>query len=244
MRTYTARIREIRLEAQSQAFWIECPAKAMPAPGQYLLASNLADGGEPLSTVLFPANYGEEAFLAVRVEYSQNNLTAGSTYASPTRWVPGDELRVRGPLGRGFEMPNTMRRLALIDLDGGALRLLPLVSAGMASGADIALFSEAPPAMLPSSVEINSLHSLGEALGWADFIAVDIAVEQVERLGETLGLKAGQYLPCPGQVLVTVPMPCGGVAECGACAVQVKRRWKLACSDGPVFDLRDLLNKG
>jgi NAD(P)H-flavin reductase len=39
-------------------------------------------------------------------------------------------------------------------------------------------------------------------------------------------------------------MPCGGVADCGACAVETRLGWKLACEDGPVFDLIDLLPKG
>jgi len=37
-----------------------------------------------------------------------------------------------------------------------------------------------------------------------------------------------------------VPMPCGGLGDCGLCAVDLKRGWKLACKDGPVFDLNEL----
>jgi hypothetical protein len=36
-------------------------------------------------------------------------------------------------------------------------------------------------------------------------------------------------------------MPCAGLADCGVCAVELRRGWKLACKDGPVFDLRDIL---
>ena len=36
-------------------------------------------------------------------------------------------------------------------------------------------------------------------------------------------------------------MPCGGAAECGICAVPFGRGWKLACKDGPVFELNPLL---
>jgi NAD(P)H-flavin reductase len=248
MRTYTARIREIRLEAQGQAAWIDCPTAAVPAPGQYVLANNPAEADAPLATALFPASYGEAGFLAVQLVPNTNKLTAYSTAnrltAYSTAWLPGAELRLRGPLGRGFALPYSARRLALIDLDGGALRLLPLVAAGLANGADVALFSEAPPTLLPSSVEINPLRSAGEALGWADYMAVDVSLDQVEKLAEYLGLPNGQHLPCPGQVLVATAMPCSGAAECGACAVLVHRRWKLVCTDGPVFDLRDLVGRG
>ena len=239
MRTYTARIREIRLEAQGQVAWIDCPAAAVPAPGQYLLANNTAEADAPLATMLFPTAYDNAGFLAVPLLPNANNLTACST-----AWMPGADLKLRGPLGQGFALPHSTRRLALIDLGGGALRLLPLVGAGLVNGADVALFSEAPPLLLPSSVEINPLRSLGEGLGWADFIAVDVSLDQVENLAELLCLPAGQHLPCPGQALVAAPMPCGGAAECGACAVLVRRRWKLTCTDGPVFDLRDLVGRG
>jgi hypothetical protein len=30
------------------------------------------------------------------------------------------------------------------------------------------------------------------------------------------------------------------MGKCGVCAVKVKRGWKMACVDGPVFDLKDL----
>jgi hypothetical protein len=43
------------------------------------------------------------------------------------------------------------------------------------------------------------------------------------------------------QALVITPMPCGGIAECGVCAVTARRGWKLACKDGPVFDLTELI---
>jgi len=43
------------------------------------------------------------------------------------------------------------------------------------------------------------------------------------------------------QVLVVTPMPCGGLAECGVCAFTTRRGWKMACKDGPVFDLSELI---
>jgi hypothetical protein len=43
------------------------------------------------------------------------------------------------------------------------------------------------------------------------------------------------------QVLIRAPMPCGALAECGVCAVVLRHEWKMACRDGPVFNLKDLL---
>ena len=38
------------------------------------------------------------------------------------------------------------------------------------------------------------------------------------------------------QALVTPPMACG-VGACQGCAVEMRRGIRLACTDGPVFDL-------
>jgi hypothetical protein len=43
------------------------------------------------------------------------------------------------------------------------------------------------------------------------------------------------------QVLIHTPMPCAGLAECGVCAVRDRHDWKMACKDGPVFIMKDLL---
>ena len=40
-------------------------------------------------------------------------------------------------------------------------------------------------------------------------------------------------------VLLEGPIVCG-VGACGVCAVEVRRGTRMICSDGPVFDLRDV----
>ena len=44
------------------------------------------------------------------------------------------------------------------------------------------------------------------------------------------------------QVLLHTPVPCGGVAECGVCAVTLRSGWALACREGPVFALSEVLS--
>ena len=93
---------------------------------------------------------------------------------------------------------------------------------------------------MPASYEINPLRLLPDALAWADFLALDAPLPRLAELRSLLGLRPDQHLPCLAQVLVETPMPCGGVAECGVCAVPARRGWKLACQDGPVFNLDEL----
>jgi len=220
------RVSEIRLWDGQEAAWITCPAKLIPAPGKYTLAWSPEDGEAPLATALFASQVSEQGFLA----------------ALPAlhAWGPGTRLSLRGPLGRGFHLPPVTRRIALVALAGACTRLLPLVQEGLARHAAVALFTDVLPSNLPTSVEVAPLSGLAEALTWADFLAIDVPMEDLPGLVQVLGT-GGRPLPCPAQALVVTPMPCAGAAECGACAMKASGKWKLACKDGPVFDLDELL---
>ena len=74
----------------------------------------------------------------------------------------------------------------------------------------------------------------------ANFTVVDIPIERVDELARLLGVENGKPVP-PGQALVRAPMPCGGLGECGVCALRVGRRGMLLCVDGPVVELRTIL---
>ena len=149
-------------------------------------------------------------------------------------------LALRGPLGQGFSLPESARRVALISLAESPARLLPLASQAIKGQLAIALFTDAHMTGLPTALEIQPLSALSEALLWADFIALELPLGSLPELRPRLGLSATDRLPCPAQVLITTPMPCTGMAECGACAVPAQRGWKLACRDGPVFNLNEL----
>jgi hypothetical protein len=104
----------------------------------------------------------------------------------------------------------------------------------------VALYTDASLPWLPAALEVQPLQNISESLGWADFLAIDIPLASLSNLRPTLGLGAGERLPCPGELLIETPMPCGGLADCGACAVPGRRGWKLACKDGPVFDINEI----
>ena len=228
MKSSSASIREIRLERGERAAWITCLPESIPAPGRYVMAWAPDDLDAPLGTPLFAQEMAEDGFLAVS--------------RLPRSWEPGTQLELRGPLGRGFALPETIRRLALVILGETAGRLLPLARQALAHDAAVSLYTDLSLPPLPSALEISPLNAAPEALDWADFLALDLPLDAVSRVRQVLGLPGEAHsLPCQGQALVLAPMPCGGLAECGACAVPVGRSWKLACQDGPVFDLDALL---
>jgi NAD(P)H-flavin reductase len=229
MRIYEGLVREIGWQdGQERTAWIECPGAASPAAGRYVMAWSPEQPDAPLATSLFAARIEPQGFLAAP--------------PIPATWEPGTALQLRGPLGRGFSPPGPVRRLALAGLGDGLARLQPLLQDALEKGAAVALFADQAPPGLPSAVEVNPLETLDEALAWADYLALDLPASELPGLAHRLGVERGlRHLPCPAQALVGLPLPCGGLADCGACAVETRRGWKLACQDGPVFDLIDLL---
>ena len=149
-------------------------------------------------------------------------------------------MTLRGPLGRGFSWPALLRKLALAALGGTVARLMPLLHAALAQDASVALFASGPLPSLPPAVEVNPLDVLPDAPAWADFLALDLPLHALADLRMVVGAGSGWRTPCPAQALIVTPMPCAGLAECGACAVPARGGWKLACQDGPVFDLHAL----
>jgi hypothetical protein len=227
MRTYTGRVIELRLDANRLIeARIACPAGAVPAPGQYVQALDAHNPDDALAWTIFPGEIAPGSFVAAA--------------PIPSGWTPGMELRLRGPLGKGFHLPLGTHRIALAGLGKSVTRLLPLAAAALAADVSAALFFDAPLPALPSSLEIYPLASLPDALTWADFIALDLPLQKLGDLRVYLRLTRDQNLVCPAQALIMTSMPCAATAECGTCGVPTHRGWKLACQDGPVFDLRDI----
>jgi hypothetical protein len=241
MRTYPGRVTEIHLQPgranirQAPYAGIACPQGAIPQPGQYLLAVAEED---ILGTPLYFAGPVPGGFLCAP--------------PIPGDWRPGTGLVLCGPLGNGFHIPGEAKRLALIAAGQTAARLLPL-AAGFHAPDAVALFTDAPLPPLPTSLEAYPLIDLGEALVWADFLAIDAPQEKLPEILEQLGAHSDGVFLDRGQILVETPMPCAGLGECGVCAIQTSRAararhsprtgeaWSLVCRQGPVFDIAKLL---
>ncbi len=231
----TGIIRVIQIDENGdRAARIDCPNALFPSPGKYILACNPEEPDSAIGKPLFAVGYSK------KLDSTEPPLLG----PLPTSWVPGTILHLRGPHGHGFRLPPSLRRIALAAFGDSCARLLPLIPQAIESGADVALFTptDTPKSIsLPTEVEINPISALPEVLSWANFLAIDISLDMLPNLRDSLGVRPYEGVPCLTQVLITTPMPCGSVAECGACSVQTKKGgYKLACKDGPVFDLSQL----
>jgi dihydroorotate dehydrogenase electron transfer subunit len=230
---------EVRLERGGwKSGRIECPADLRLGPGQYLMAHAVG-----------PSHGGDEAIPTSLFAARGLPLLADGTPAPgelelapplPLSWTAGTRLVLRGPLGRGFNLPSNTHHVGLVALRATPHRLLPLADLALTQGAAVALYTRSVPDFLPPEIEVLPLDGLAEALTWADFFAFDLAPAALPNLKKRFGLAPHTLLPVPAQALVDVPMPCGGVAECGVCAVEARRGYRLACKEGPVFDLNEL----
>src|SRR5687768_15028714 len=107
-----AELAEIYLNGKA-AGRIRGDPRLVPAPGQYLLARAAADPSAPLATPVFSAGPCPGGFFAVG--------------PLPVEWQPGTDLHLRGPFGKGFQLPAVARFVALAAFETTCSRLLALL---------------------------------------------------------------------------------------------------------------------
>jgi NAD(P)H-flavin reductase len=224
MHTGKGQIVELILENGHRHARISCPVNLIPSPGQYLLAG---DGSiAPLPVPLFYTDSAPSGFVA--------------SAPLPESWSPGQEVHLRGPLGHGFVLPLSALRVALVAFDDSSARLRGLIQPALRQGAAVVLVCDSSEENLPNEVEVQPLSAMSEILEWADYAAFDVARENLPGLKEMLGRPERSSALREAQILIRTPVPCGGIAECGVCAVNLKSAWELACKDGPVFTWREI----
>jgi hypothetical protein len=223
MHTGTGQVLELILEDGDRYVRVSCSPQLIPAPGQYLLAND--GSGSPLAIPVFYSDSAPQGFIA----------------AAPATadWSPGLVLHLRGPLGRGFSLPLVARRIGLVALDDAPVRLRGLIRPALKQDAAVVLVSNTMPEDLPDDVEVQPLSSLSDILEWADYVAFDVARENLQELRERVRNRSRLAARTDAQVLIRTAIPCGGIADCGVCAVTLKSDWKLACKEGPVFNWRE-----
>ncbi len=225
----TGKLTEVFQFGSEKAGVLDISGKHWPAPGQYLACQNPADPSGALITPLF------------KVIGIHDRLCVSPL---PARWQPGDVLVFQPPQGQGFTLPAHVRRMALFAFEVSPARLLTLIEIASTQNADIALFCEPAPSKdillsIPSMIEIADSASLLGNLDWPEYLAIDLAWQDLDRLSALFGDQGSRL---EGQVLLRTAMPCRGMGECGVCSVKTRRGWRFVCSHGPVFDLSEVLN--
>ena len=232
--------------------------------GQYLLVRCAEEGSyDPLLRRALFVAAAEPALGQVGLLYEPNER--GLAWLA--RGHPADVLDVIGPLGRPFSVDERTRTLLLIGAGAGLPALLLLAREAVAKGRAVTLLAGAaevaalpPPFLLPGEVEYQSfaglqiadfrlqtdpanqksaIDNLQSAISWADQVCVALPSDQLPALRDAIRAAKFRWERGFASVLLEGPLVCG-VGACGVCAVELRRGTRMLCSDGPVFDLRDL----
>jgi hypothetical protein len=231
MKIQTAIIHRISQRFGLPAIIMKTEQPLVFVPGQYLAASSKSENDAQIPLSLF-------------IESStENEISIGSP--APPNWNPGHEIVFRGPLGQGYSLPVMLKRLALIGFDDHPGRLMALVNIARNLNVDIVMAGDfiSDPVIardIPANVELTKLENLDDLFSWADFIAVDVPSYRIQELNEILQSTSVKSPRGDMQVLIYTSMPCAAIAECGICAIKTVKGYKLACQDGPVFNLNDI----
>lgn len=218
-------LREILYDSSGYTARVECNRKIHFQPGQYFLGNHPDNVEEILPVPLYPVALPDPMLPLA---------------PCPSNWQAGNRILLRGPFGNGFHLPEESLRVALFDWEGLAHLLVPLMQRALSQQAAVVLYASVPPSNLPPEVEVLPLEALSESFEWCDYLAGVIHRDSLAEFYQATGWKHSLHLPAHAEVLVHTPMPCGGMGDCGVCAVLEKRDWRLACKDGPVFSLHHL----
>jgi dihydroorotate dehydrogenase electron transfer subunit len=174
-----------------------------------------------------------------------------------TRCRPGEQIDILGPFGRPLGVDARTRTLLLVGEGPGLPALMLAAREVLGRGGSATLIAAAPePALLPPAWllpgEIEYQSGIGQAtelladqtyrpaIAWADQLISALPIDQAPRLRDSI--RAGRIRWDRGfaSVLLQQAIPCG-TGVCSACALDLRKGPRLACTDGPAFDLREVV---
>ena len=256
MRSFHAEVTEsVRLYGDTHLLWLVSPADIVwSSPGQFVMAY-AGDGADPLLGRalsihrLRTTDRGREFALLFDV------VGRGTDWFAHRR--PGDEVRMVGPLGHGFDVRERVEHMLLVGGGIGSAPLVWLADELVAQGREVTMILGGrtpdqifPAELLHPSVELvvaTEDGRLGEQgrvtapfarlLPWCDQAFTCGPEPMFEALH---GVLRDSGLRKPVQGLWEGRMACG-IGICYSCAVFPRQGGvKLVCHDGPMFDLRDV----
>lgn len=206
----------------------------------------------PMSTYRADPSSGQVEFLY--------KVTGDGTRALASL-APGDGLMILGPLGRGFTLDPTWRRIVVLGRGVGLATLAPLAEAAAALKIGVtAILSARSRAYLMSQARFAALGAtLIEVLdddGSSGVPQLDTRLRELAAHGRMdalvtcgsnrltqLAKRLCAELTIPGQVALEQQMACGlGMCYCCVRAFDVHGQQvsKRVCWDGPVFDIAEV----
>lgn len=256
MRSTWAEVTEsARLYGDTHILWFRRPDHfASARPGQFLM-TYIGESYDPLLGRAMSVHRLREGDSGPEFAILFEIVGQGTDWLA--RRGPGDVVRVVGPLGRGYEPRERVDRMLLVGGGIGAAPLIWLADQLVEQGREVTLILGGrtpaqiyPAELLPPAVEVvvttedGSMGEKGRVTGpferllpWCDQAFACGPDPMFEALYRVL---RDSHLRKPVQALLEARMACG-FGICYSCATFPRRGGvRLICTDGPMFDLRDL----
>lgn len=226
--------------------WLECPEIAsVSRPGQFVMLNCGSDTllRRPLS--IHQVKDDKIAFLF-------------SVVGKGTQWLSqrqlGDSLDALGPMGKGFTVPDSAKRLLLIAGGLGIAPLRFLVDESSKKGCEVTLLygtaskNRYPAELIPQAVkqvDVTEDGSIGIRGKVTEVLSEFVAqADQIFACGPVAMYRAMTQIPSlqsqPVQVSLEMRMACG-FGVCYGCTIRTKQGLKQVCKNGPVFNLDDIV---
>lgn len=243
----------------SWIIWLRCPQIAREAkPGQFVM---VRCGEECILPRPFSIHQVNDEGIALFYAVWEDGK--GTGWLSQRR--AGDTVELFGPLGNGYAIHPASHNLLLVAGGVGIALLRFLAEYALNQGYSVRMLMGAsgvfkpsgepnpsqlyPEELLPPGIELKAITTspdgrkgmvtdlLPDFIGWADQIFACGPCAMYRDMAN----KYQQFLKGkPVQVSLEVRMGCG-LGVCYGCTVRTKIGLKQACTDGPVFDLDDIL---
>ena len=175
---------------------------------------------------------------------------------------PGDKIDSLGPLGSTFEIDPNSRHLLMVGGGIGMGPLIALAHQAECQGLDCVIINGArtsdglvPPEFIPMSAELHmatddgtsglkgsAVELVPEWYGWADQVFAcgpNAMLQALQAAIVRLG-PGRRWRRKPVQMALEARMACG-MGVCYSCVHPTRRGPKRVCTEGPVFDMDDLL---
>jgi len=232
----------------SQTIKLNCPEIEKPQPGQFVMVRCGDECVLPRPFSIHQVTDREDLTLYFAV------LENGKGTDWLSRRQVGDKVELTGPMGKGFSIEPTSHKLLLIAGGMGVASLYFLAEEAFKKGYSVTMMygtaTRNPYPVDHLTPGIKTLIStedgtagkkglitefIPEYIDWADQTFTCGPLPMYKKMAEMPELKNKRV-----QVSLEVRMGCGrGV--CYGCTVKTRSGLKQVCTDGPVFDLDDII---
>ncbi len=225
MKVSTARCNDL-ITIGDDRFQVKLHSDFIPRPGQFMLARFWTSTYPYLNTVVFPTTTESDGF----------TLEIKSDHPQSVDLSPGAKVDLIGPCGQPVIINRSANHLLLVAHNSPS-KLLPFAQLALERGVDVTLLVSCsyPLESLDPRIEVHQGELpplLENHFAWAEQVLMDFRPEPIihkllDSISSNTYVLCGTLFPC-------------GVGACHGCTIYTKTGWKLACKQGPFFQLSEL----